>query len=113
MSAAPVLAIQPGEGEKDAFVQCVLLNEQGDTVSENLELPVPPKHFPLSDPEIRVECEGNSIRITADRFALGVALEAGEARFSDNWFALYPGETRTVTADREIGENELKINWLK
>lgn len=113
MSAAPVLAIQPGEGEKDAFVQCLLLNEQGDTVSENLELPVPPKHFPLSDPEIRVECEGNSIHITADRFALGVALEAGEARFSDNWFALYPGETRTVTADRKIGKDELKINYLK
>ena len=113
MSAAPVLLICPREEEKDAFAECVLLDEQGNTVSENLDLPVEPKHFPLQDPEICAETEGNSIRLTAKHFAMGVALEAGEARFSDNWFALYPGETRTVTADREIGENELKINWLK
>ena len=40
-------------------------------------------------------------------------IQAGEAKFSDNWFCLYPGEARTVTADGEPPEGEISVRCLE
>ena len=56
---------------------------------------------------------GRQVTLQADTFCTGVELQAGEARFSDNWLTLYPGEARTVTADRDFREDELRVLWLE
>ena len=77
------------------------------------ELGTLPKYFPFRKPGIRITCEGRTITLEADTFCTGVELQAGDARFSDNWLTLYPGEARTVTADRVISENALHVLWLE
>ncbi len=38
--------------------------------------------------------------------------EAGESRFSDNWFTLYPGEERVIRADRKDHLGSLRVLCL-
>lgn len=54
---------------------------------------VPVKHLSLADPGLAVSRAGRSVRITAQRPALWVWLDAGDQplRASDNFFALPPG----------------------
>ena len=94
------------------LVRCLLLDASGVVVSENEALWEAPKHLTLETPHIQVSCEAGRISLTSDALALAVALEAGDARFSDNWFTLYPGETRTVTADRPLDPADLSLRWL-
>jgi hypothetical protein len=93
-------------------VRCVLLDTQGKTVSECMELGTLPKYFAFERPEIRVTCEGRKITLEADTFCTGVEMQAGDARFSDNWFTLYPGETRTVEASQPLEADALSLRWL-
>ena len=113
MSSAAVGKVLPEDGETLKIVQCVLLDESGKAVSECEELYTLPKYFPFEKPEIRVSCEGRTITLEADKFCTGVELQAGEARFSDNWVTLYPGETRKLTADRELEAKEISLLWLE
>ena len=93
--------------------QVLLEDESGVTVSEREALAVPPKYFPFERPDIRIRCEGKRISLTADVFCMGVEVQGRDARFSDNWFALYPGETRTVRADRELTQEEIRLHWIE
>ena len=102
-----------GGRENLPVVQALLTDGSGRTVSENGALYTLPKHFPFEKPEISVRCEGKTVALTADVFCAGVELQAGEARFSDNWFPLYPGEPRVVAADRELREPDLRILCLE
>jgi beta-mannosidase len=75
----------------------------GDSVlSSNVLFFVPPKYWELENPEIKqtVSIENGRLRIDlkAQRFAPYVELEVKDsyARFSDNYFHLLPGETKTV-----------------
>ena len=101
-----------GEGGKPPVIQVILEDERGQTVSENEALYTLPKYFPFGQPEITVRCEGTRITLTADTFCTGVEIQAGDARFSDNWFSLYPGEPRTVDADRELQAEQLRVCLL-
>ena len=94
------------------LVRCLLLDAGGVRVSENEAFAEPPKHLRLSRPVLQTAVAGNQISLTADTLCLAVALEAEDALFSDNWFTLYPGETRTVTADRPIRPENLRVRWL-
>ena len=105
--------VLPEDGEEMKIVQCVLLDEGGNAVSECEELGTLPKYFPFRKPEIRITCEGRKVTLEADTFCTGVELQAGDARFSDNWLTLYPGEARTVTADRDLTENAVHVLWLE
>ena len=95
------------------ILQAVLRDGDGHPVSETEALDTLPKYFPLRKPAIGVRCSGKEITLTADTFCMGVEIRAGEARFSDNWFCLYPGEPRTVTADRETAENGISVCCLE
>jgi len=101
------------------------LRDGGDVVSSNLVLFSRPKHLELGDPGIAWSVEGDGeggfdVTLTSERPGLWVWLSLGEAdaRFSDNFFHLFPGETRTVTArpaapmSREELESQLAVASL-
>lgn len=76
---------------------------QGDSLlSSNMVFFLPPKHWSLKEPGIKytMAMEQGQIKIvvTAERFAAYVELgvHGSDARFSDNYFHLLPGETKTV-----------------
>ena len=112
LSSAVVGRISAAAGETLPLARCCLVDAQGQLVSENEALHEAPKHLKLETPRIRMACEGNQISLTADRLCFAVALEAGDVRFSDNWFTLYPNETRMVTTDLPVSEALLSIRWL-
>ncbi len=110
LSAGEVLTL-PCDPEIQ-IMQVILLDEKGRAVSENLDLAIPPKHFPFESASVRAECIGSELLLTASAFCLGVAVEAGDAVFTDNWFALYPGETRVISADRPFAPDEVTLRWI-
>ena len=113
LSSAPVASVMPKDGEEMPVVRCILNDGAGKTVSENEALNALPKHFRFAVPNVKASCEGNTLTVSSDAFCLGVELDAGEIRFSDNWFSLYPGEARVITADRTVDPEKLKLRWLE
>ena len=113
MSAIRAGEIRPENGEAMPVTQVLLLDGEGNLVSECEALNVPPKYFLFEKPRISVDCEGEKVCLTADTFCTGVELEAGDARFSDNWVTLYPGEPRVLTADRALAPEEIRIRSLE
>jgi beta-mannosidase len=113
LSTVRIGAIRPPAGTDCPIGQILLEDENGATVSEREALAVLPKYFPFERPDIRIRCDGDQISLTADAFCMGVELQARDARFSDNWFALYPGETRTVRADRKLTQEEIRLHWIE
>lgn len=109
MSAICVGTVAADSLDQVPVVRCILLNREGERVSENEALNTLPKYFPFKRPKIIVKQEENILRVTADTFCLGVELQCGDVRFSDNWFALYPGEERIIRADRNLDEREVKV----
>ena len=112
MSAVRAGEIGAENGKTPAITQAVLLDAAGNPVSESETLGMPPKYLPLEKPEITVECEGREVRLRSDTLCLGTELAAGDARFSDNWITLYPGETRCLTADRALRPEEIRVRTL-
>jgi len=80
-------------GEEDSYVAHEVLN-----VYKQLDLP---------DVDLDVEVSGDEVTVSADAAALYVRLDPGElsGHFSDNFFHLAAGESRTVTFDRQDGED--------
>ena len=113
MSAVRAGEIRPENGEAMPVTQVLLLDGKGNPVSESDAMNVPPKYFPFEKPRITLTCDGEEVRLTADTFCTGVELEAGDARFSDNWVTLYPGEPRVLTADRALAPEEIRIRTLE
>ena len=93
---------------------------QGDNMlSSNVVFFVPPKYWPLEEPGIHYsitrERGQHKIVLSAERFAAFVelGLKDGYARFSDNFFHLLPGESKTVfTVSSEIPENEFRNRFF-
>ena len=85
----------------------------GRIIGRNEALFCLPKHFPFEKPEITLRCEGNTVTLAADAFCMGVEVQAGDARFSDNWLTLYPGEPRKITADRPLRAEEIRLLWIE
>ncbi len=102
----------------DAFLSFRLV--RGDSIlSENFLFFLPPKHWNLQEPKIRhsISEEGGRTRITlsADRFAAYVELGVKDsyARFSDNYFHLLPGETRTVEViSSEVPDKTFNVGFF-
>ena len=113
LSAVRAGIILPETGETMPVTQALLLDEEGNAVSESEALNVPPKYFPFEKPRISIACEGRKVRLTADTFCLGAELDAGDIRFSDNWVTLYPGEPRVLTADREPDPADIRIRTVE
>ena len=112
LASVPAGTVNAAPGSPLPLVRCLLKDESGQTVSENEALCDAPKHLLLETPKIAVSCSGTEISLTSDTLALAVALEAGDVRFSDNWFTLYPGEPRVIRADRALSRADLNLMWL-
>jgi beta-mannosidase len=92
----------------------------GDSVlSSNVVFFVPPKYWNLEEPEIKssqsVENGRIRIDITAQRFApyVELGIENSYARFTDNYFHLIPGETKTVyVVSSEIPDKEIRERFF-
>ncbi|TCL70082.1 beta-mannosidase [Hydrogenispora ethanolica] len=82
------------------------LTVDGTPVGAGTVLFVKPKHFELQDPRIQWEVEATDgqyvCRLRAESLAKYVELDSAafDCRFSDNYFDLWPGETRRIVIDR-------------
>ena len=80
------------------------------TYSNNYIL-VYPKDLELQPAHLSVAVDGNSITVSADRYARGIylSLDGDDAHhFSDNFFDLLPGQQRTVTLTTTLSPSEVK-----
>ena len=81
------------------------LRDEADVVSSNLVMFDRPKHLDLRDPGITSSVEEAAegsfrVELRAENPALWVwlSLREADARFSDSFFHLFPGQSQTVTA---------------
>lgn len=80
------------------------------TYSNNYIL-VYPKDLKLEPTNVQVKVDGNSLKVTTDRYARGIFLTLEgdpDHHFSDNYFDLLPGEKRAVTVATKIPRAELQ-----
>lgn len=103
------LALEPEAGR---LVSARLLCD-GEELARALLWPEPLKHYPLPSPGLRVEqLDGDRLRLTVERPAKGVWLDAGDGlAWSDNMLDLLPGQPQTVSAPG-LGERPLLVRWL-
>lgn len=82
----------------DTFVHATFTSASGEVLAENFLLLAEPKELRLPDPGLGWEITADTITIWAERFAGYVWLHVPGTKvaFSDNWFHLAPGQTRTV-----------------
>jgi len=88
-------------------------------LSSNIVTFVAPKYWPLKDPEIKhtmaIENGRQKITLTAKSFAAWVEIGVKDsyAQFSDNYFHLMPGETKTIyVISSEVPDNELSKRFF-
>jgi beta-mannosidase len=99
---APEKEILKRKDPKKVYLQARLRDEAGWILSENVFYFTEAKNLALPEPDIQYELkqEGSQIlvQLTSDKLARNVRLsfEGVEGRFSDNYFDLLPGETKTV-----------------
>lgn len=67
-------------------------------ISSECQLFVKPKHFEYKNPGINIEYKEDRVEISVSAFAHEIELTAEDAdmKFSDNYFSLLPGETKTI-----------------
>ena len=69
-----------------------------------------PLEMPLKKANVTLEIDGDEIKVTTDNYARIVELY-GDGVFSDNYFDLLPGETKTIRFNGDIKE-DLRYTWL-
>ena len=93
---------------------------QGDNLlSSDIVTFVPPKYWQLKDPELKysiaMENGRKKITLSANHFAAYVELGVNNsyAQFSDNYFHLLPGETKTIyVTSSEVPDNEFRKRFF-
>ncbi|WP_248517219.1 beta-mannosidase [Salinarchaeum laminariae] len=111
--SAVVATLDPdalGEDDVDADLTDLLLRAEYTGPEESYvahEVLNVYKQLDLPDVDLDVTVEGDEVTVAADAAALYVRLGPGELQghFSDNFFHLAAGEERTVTFDRQDGED--------
>jgi beta-mannosidase len=90
------------------------LTKNDSLLSSNVVFFVPPKYWPLNEPGIKYtilkENGKTKINVSAKSFAAWVELGVKDsyARFSDNFFHLLPGETKSVFVENsEVTDRDL------
>lgn len=100
------------------YLSIRLINKDS-VLSSNVVFFVPQKYWRLEEPEIKykltIEKGKKKIVLSSNRFAAYVelGLRNGYARFSDNYFHLFPGENKTVDVESsEVPENEFNNQFF-
>ena len=85
-----------GEDPLNVHLAYELYDEAGNQVSCGTALFCAPKHYHFEDPNLKVETDGDTVTVTADKFARSVCIEAedGVLRLDDNFVDMEAG-TRT------------------
>ncbi|MFW6246160.1 MAG: glycoside hydrolase family 2 protein, partial [Tangfeifania sp.] len=89
------------------------LVENGKTISRNVFFFRPFKELNVPSPAVEYSVakadEGFDIAVSTDKLAKNVYFQMGseEGFFSDNYFDLLPGETRTIHLETEISAEQL------
>jgi hypothetical protein len=123
--SAPLQSIDISKAEammRETFVRAVFACGDG-TIAENALLLAEPKDLFVADPGVtwRIESNPTRLHITSVRFAPYVWLRRRDNRKllttesgRDNFFHLFPGETKTVPlyGDAEEIGNQLVVRWL-
>lgn len=100
--------IQPGMEKRLMLV--TTLRENESVLSDNILYFARPKSLDLPEPSLKTTVSGEkgnyTVTVTSNALALGVHLDVTELEgfFSDNYFDLLPGETRTVTFTPKTNE---------
>ncbi|HEX3054468.1 MAG TPA: glycoside hydrolase family 2 protein [Aggregatilineaceae bacterium] len=102
-------------GQRNLVVK-LMLHVNGKVESENLVLFVRPKHLTLVKPgiQVRIDQQQAQIELSAEHPALWVWLSTpgGQAGFSDNFFHLFPGETKQISIEGETNLDAVVIQSL-
>jgi beta-mannosidase len=95
------------------------LIEDDRLLSSNVVFFVPPKYWPLKDPGLEYKLKSGpvekKITLSTEKFAAFVELGVMDsyARFSDNYFHLIPGETKTVyVISSEVPDKEFRKRFF-
>lgn len=78
------------------------LSVNGQSPDTDLFYFVKPKYLKLSDPELNIEVKEETGKYVIEVFSqslvknLFITIDEGNERFSDNYFDVLPGETKTV-----------------
>jgi len=118
----PMDSLLAGASPRRTVIEARLVNDS-TSIARDLTFGVVPDSLELPDPGVRVVSarrDGDAwrLRLTAARFAFGVrvTVDGMGARFSDDYFDLLPGDTKTVvvTPDRPIDDltGRLQIRTL-
>jgi len=91
---------------EEFFIE-MILTENDNVIDEGITYFTIPKNLKLNKPGFIKSINGYEITLTSDQLAVGVYLNVGdiEGRFSDNYFDLIPGKSKTVTFitnDKEV-----------
>jgi len=86
------------EGAPEDKMLVIRLKIDDEVVSRSFQYYVPTKDLSLPDPGLNWEVSGKKVVITAEKLARQVFLEARglDGRFSDNFFDMAAGETRSI-----------------
>ncbi|MGF7048883.1 beta-mannosidase [Paenibacillus sp. DS2015] len=95
------------DGMRSAYLSYQLEDSLGSIISDGVLLLSTAKHFMLNQVDIATEwCENDKeyeLKVTANELAKYVELELTklDGKWSDNYFDLYPGQSKTITLNKE------------
>ncbi len=97
----------------DVIINAALIDrEKKLTLADNTYYPYYPKDMPLSKSNISLTLKQNTLTISADSIARFVYLEMPGITFSDNYFDLLPGQTKTITVNNYVDVKKIKLTTL-
>jgi beta-mannosidase len=100
--------IHDGNMQKGYYIE--IRGQDDALLATNIVLPQRMKHYYLEKPVIKITREDGTdsihLRLTADRFARGVKIQAStQGEYSDNYFDLVPGVEHEVVFNPGHGNN--------
>ncbi|MCM3160670.1 glycosyl hydrolase 2 galactose-binding domain-containing protein [Metabacillus litoralis] len=106
------------EIERNAYLECTLfVNDEQTTVTTLLF--TKPKHFHFLNPELSFDVTETAvtfdIQISSQAFAkfIELDLESADCKFSENYFDLSGGDSRTITVKKESLSEHLSLDSFK
>jgi len=112
--ALPLKSLLKHAKPQQVFARIRFLDDSGELAS-TMHYFVPAKLMPLEKPELDISVDEDTRTVTVTSKTLVRSLflysASGDCRFSDNFFDLLPGESRSVMYEGALGEG-VKFQYL-
>ncbi len=110
--AVKTASILPDNADKHSiFMEMTVTDKPGNEIAHNLYFFAKPKDLQLTEPHIQIRhVDDKTIEVSTDKLAKNVYL-MGPGNYSDNFFDLLPGETRTITVPDKGDEVKAISLW--